>query len=111
MFDQKMPRRAVLKGALAGLAAIPVVSVFTRTAVAAPAAKLDVNDPQAKALGYVLDTTKVDAKANPTHKPEQKCSNCVQWQGKPTDAEAGCAIFAGKLVAGPGWCKVYAKKP
>ena len=110
MFDQKMPRRTLLKGALAGLAAIPIVSVVTRAA-AAPAAKLDVGDPQAKALGYVLDTTKVDAKANPTHKPEQKCSICVQWQGKATDAEAPCAIFAGKLVAGPGWCKVYAKKP
>ena len=111
MFDHKMPRRTVLKGALAALAAIPVVSLVARTAMAAPAVKLDVSDPQAKALGYILDTAKVDAKANPTHKPEQKCSNCVQWQGKPTDAEAPCAIFAGKLVAGPGWCKVYAKKP
>ena len=109
MFDQKMPRRTVLKGALAGLAAIPVVAVVTR-AEAAPA-KLDVADPQAKALGYIADTTKVDAKTNPTHKPEQKCSNCVQFQGKAGDATAPCTIFGGKLVDGNGWCKVYAKKP
>ena len=109
MFDQKMPRRTVLKGALAGLAAIPVVGLATR-AEAAPA-KLDLNDPQAKALGYVADTTKVDDKTNPNHKPDQKCSNCAQYQGKATDATAPCTIFAGKLVDGPGWCKVWAKKP
>ena len=68
-------------------------------------------DPQAKALGYITDTTKVDAKANPTHKPEQKCANCVQFQGKASDAAAPCTIFAGKLVEGNGWCKVWAKKP
>ena len=110
MFDQKLPRRAVLKGAFAGLAAIPVLGVATR-AGAAPAVKLDVNDAQAKALGYILDTSKVDPKANPLHKPEQKCSNCLQYQGKAADAEAPCTIFANKLVVGAGWCKVWAKKP
>jgi hypothetical protein len=110
MFDQKLPRRTVLKGALAGLAAIPVIAAVTRADAAAPA-KLDPNDAQAKALGYATDTAKVDAKTNPTHKPEQKCSNCVQYQGKATDAAAPCTIFAGKLVEGPGWCKVWAKKP
>lgn len=110
MSDQKLQRRDVLKGALAGLAAIPVVAVVGRADAAAPA-KLAVTDPQAKALGYVEDSKKVDQKANPMHKPDQLCSNCVQWQGKPTDAWAPCAIFAGKLVAGPGWCKVWAKKP
>lgn len=109
MFDQKMPRRTVLKGALAGLAAIPVVGLATR-ADAAPA-MLDPNtDAQAKSLGYVVDTTKVDAKTNPTHKPDQKCANCQQYQGKATDASAPCTIFAGKLVAGAGWCKVWVKK-
>ena len=109
MFDQKMPRRAVLKGALAGLAAIPVVGMAIR-ADAAPA-MLDVNDPQAKGLGYVVDTAKVDDKTNPTHKPDQKCANCAQYQGKAGDATAPCTIFAGKLVAGAGWCKVWVKKP
>jgi High potential iron-sulfur protein len=110
MFDQKLPRRAVLKGALAGLVAIPVAGVATRAGAAA-AATLDVNDPQAKALGYTPVSTKVDAKANPMYKPDQKCSNCLQYQGKPTDASAPCTIFAGKLVDAAGWCKVWAKKP
>jgi hypothetical protein len=111
MFDQKLPRRAILKGALSGLAAIPVVALVTRADAAAPAAKLDPNDAQAKALGYVADTSKVDAKTNPTHKPDQKCANCVQYQGKATDAVAPCTIFAGRQVDAAGWCKVWAKKP
>jgi len=114
MFDQKLPRRTLLKGALAALASIPVVAAVSRAAAApapAPAPKLDVNDPQAKSLHYVVDTTKVDATANPNHKPEQKCTNCAQYQGKATDAVAGCLIFAGKQVEGNGWCMVWAKKP
>ncbi len=110
MFESKMPRRALLKGVLTGLAAIPVVGVFSR-ANAAPGAMLDAADPQAKALGYVADTTKVDDKARPTHKAEQKCANCVQFQGKAGDANGGCPIFAGRQVAANGWCSVWVKKP
>jgi hypothetical protein len=108
MMDKKLPRRDLLKGALAGLATIAVVS---EVAAQAKPAAVDPNDPQAKALGYVNDTTKVDAKANPMHKPEQHCGNCVQFQGAATAATAPCAIFAGKAVANTGWCKVWAKKP
>jgi hypothetical protein len=109
MMEKKIARRTLLKGALASLAAIPVVAAVGRADAAA--AKVDPNDPQAKSLGYVADTSKVDAKANPTHKPEQKCATCVQFQGKAGDAAAPCTIFAGKLVEGTGWCKVWAKKP
>lgn len=113
MMDKKLPRRDLLKGALAGLASIAVVTEVV--AQAKPAAGklplISVDDPQAKALGYVLDTTKVDQKANPMHKPDQKCSNCLHWGGAPTDPTASCAIFGGKGVVGPGWCKVWAKKP
>jgi hypothetical protein len=73
-------------------------------------AKVDPKDPQAAALGYVADTTKVDAKKYPKHAAAQKCSNCALYAGKPTDAYAGCSLFAGKQVAGPGWCSAYVKK-
>ncbi len=109
MMEKKFQRRALLKGALAGLAAIPVVAALTRAEAAT--ASVDPNDPQAKSLGYLTDTSKADAKANPTHKAEQKCNNCVQYQGKAADASAPCTIFAGKMVEGNGWCKVWAKKP
>jgi len=106
----KISRRALVKVAIAAGAAIPAMGLMN-TAVAAPATALDPKDPQAKALGYVEDTNTVDGKANPTHKPDQKCVNCAQYQGKAGDAHGGCNIFAGKSVAANGWCKVWAKKP
>ena len=74
--------------------------------------KLTVDDPAAKALLYVEDTTKVDKK-NPLaarHTPAQKCDNCAQIQGKAGDEYRPCGIFPGKLVHANGWCSVWAKK-
>jgi hypothetical protein len=73
-------------------------------------AKLDEKDPQATALGYSADTTKVDAKKYPKHSKDQKCSNCGLYQGKAADAWGGCPLFAGKQVAGAGWCSAWVKK-
>lgn len=73
-------------------------------------AKLDEKDPQAVALGYVADTNKVDAKKFPKHAKDQKCTNCGLYQGKAADAWGGCPLFAGKQVAGPGWCSAWVKK-
>ena len=33
------------------------------------------------------------------------------YQGKASDATAGCNIFAGHSVPAAGWCKVWAQKP
>ncbi len=88
-------------------------AALTSTASAqAPLVQLDVNDPTAKALLYVEDAAKVDRK-NPLaarFTPDQNCNNCSQVQGKAGDANRPCAIFPGKLVAGKGWCSVWAKK-
>ena len=67
-------------------------------------------DPQAVALGYKADTTKVDKTKYPQHAVTQICSNCNFYQGKPTDAMAPCQLFAGKQVASKGWCSAWAKK-
>ncbi len=71
----------------------------------------EAKDELAKTLGYKHDTTKVDAKAFPTHTKDQKCSGCALFQGKAGEAWGGCGIFAGKLVSANGWCKQYVKKP
>ncbi|MCU0967354.1 MAG: high-potential iron-sulfur protein [Rubrivivax sp.] len=76
----------------------------------AQAQRIDEKDPQAVALGYVHDTTKADKTKYPKHSNDQKCNNCALYQGKPTDAWAGCPLFGTKLVAGPGWCSAWAKK-
>jgi hypothetical protein len=67
-------------------------------------------DPQAVALGYKADTTKVDDKKFPTHAATQNCANCALFQGKAGDKTGGCPLFAGKTVAATGWCSAWAKK-
>ncbi len=108
--SEKIQRRSFLKAAVIGAVAAPVV---TQVAQAGQAALplVDPNDAGAKALGYVHDASKVDAKANPTYKPTQKCTNCIQFVGKASDAQAGCNLFPGKGVKGAGWCKVWVQKP
>jgi hypothetical protein len=109
--QNKISRRTVVKSAIAAGAFIPALGYFDSAFAAAALPALSPEDPTGKALGYVDDSSKVDAKANPTHKPEQKCSSCAQFLGNAGDARGGCNIFAGKSVAAGGWCKVWAKKP
>ena len=67
-------------------------------------------DANAVALGYKVDTTKVDKKKFPKHEAAQNCKNCALYQGKAADAAGGCPLFAGKQVAANGWCSAWAKK-
>lgn len=108
---QALDRRSVLKGALAGLAALPGLAVMERAAAQAAPVHLDENDAAAKALGYVHDAKKVDAAKNPTYKAGQHCGNCLQIQGKDGDAWRGCNLFPGKQVNNNGWCRVWVQKP
>src|SRR5271154_5621740 len=80
--QSKISRRAIVKGGLIAGALIPAMGLMADSAAAAGLPALDPKDPTAAALGFVTDSTKVDAKANPTYKPTQKCSNCAQFQGK-----------------------------
>lgn len=72
--------------------------------------QLSLDDPQAKALGYVHDATNVDQSKYPRFQPGQACSNCQLFQGKGDDQWGGCSIFPGKLVNRAGWCSAYAPK-
>lgn len=107
--QRKISRRALVKGSLMAGAFIPALGMIG-TAEGAALTPLDANDPQAKSLGFVTDAHKVNAAANPMYKAGQKCTNCAQFTGTPTDATAGCNVFAGHSVPGGGWCKVWAAK-
>ena len=72
--------------------------------------RLDEKDTQAVALGYVADAKRVDSKKYPKYAAGQLCSNCALYQGKAADKAAACPLFAGKMVAGPGWCNSWVKK-
>jgi hypothetical protein len=109
--QNKISRRTIVKGGLIAGTFIPALGLLADSAAAAGLPPLDPADPTAQALGFTPDATKVNAAANPTYKPTQKCGTCAQFQGKPTDASGGCNIFAGKSVPVGGWCKVWAQKP
>jgi len=72
---------------------------------------LDPTDSTAQSLGFVPDASKVDASANPTFKPGQHCGVCMQYQGKQSDATAGCSIFPGHSVPSGGWCRTFVQRP
>jgi len=91
-----------------------LMAMATSTATVATFAQaqalVDEKDAQAAALGYVADAKRVDTKKYPKFAAGQNCTNCALYQGKPTDKAGGCPLFAGKQVAGPGWCNAWAKK-
>jgi High potential iron-sulfur protein len=66
-------------------------------------------DPQATALGYKSDATKVDKAKYAKYAAGQACGNCALYQGGAA-ATGGCPLFAGKQVSSKGWCSAYAKK-
>jgi High potential iron-sulfur protein len=108
--QNKISRRTLVTSGLLAGAFIPAMGMLSRVADAAALPMLDPSDPTAAALGFVSDASKVNAAANPTYKPTQKCGTCAQFQGKAGDASAPCSIFAGKSVPAAGWCKVWAQK-
>ena len=98
-------RTFILRAAAAGS------GLSLAAAHAQPAApKLDESDPQAVALGYKHDTSKVDAKKYPQHAASQTCANCQLFQAKAKDPTGLCPLFAGKQVAAAGWCSAWSKK-
>jgi len=101
MKKQPLSRRNFVEKVLLATAAATVAG---RSAVADELPKLDVKDPAAAALGYVLNASQVDAKKYPTYVKGSNCENCLQLQGKPGNDYRPCSLFPGKLVSVSGWC-------
>lgn len=97
-------RRVFMMQAIVGCAAVG-------TALQAQAqAAVAETDPQAAALGYKADATKVDKTKQPKYAAGQACANCALFQGAANAALGGCPLFAGKQVASKGWCSAWAKR-
>jgi len=71
---------------------------------------VEESQPQATALGYKSDGSRVDQSKYPKFSPGQSCSSCALYQGAPGSAGGGCSLFAGKQVMAIGWCAAYARK-
>lgn len=95
-------RRALLKrlSLTAGVgAAVPL-----RPVRAAQPARLDVNDPAAVKVSYILEASHLDKKMHPNYVPGSACENCLLLQDKPGYTYRPCSLFPGKLVKISGWC-------
>lgn len=104
MMKGRISRRSVLQGLSLGTTAV----LLSRHAAAdAPAGRLDVKDPQAKALGYVVNASQIDVKRFPSYVPGSNCENCLQLSGQPGNNYRPCATFKGKLVSVSGWCSAW----
>lgn len=72
--------------------------------------RVDENEPQAQALGYKHDAVNVDKAKFQKFQPDQHCSNCNFFKGKPGEAWAPCEVFSGREVNAKGWCSAWMKK-
>jgi hypothetical protein len=104
-------RRRFLQLATFGAGAVALSSLLVGKARAADLPHLTLDDPTAKALGYVEDASTVDASKYATHKPGQNCMGCNFYQGAAGTAYAACTLFPGKAVNAKGWCSGFAAKP
>jgi hypothetical protein len=104
------PRRRFLKHAAVAAVGAPIaLQLLGRSAHASDKPALPLDNPQAVALGYVEDASKVDTAKYPQFKPGSNCNNCQFLQGAPGE-RVGCALFPNHSVAGAGWCVSWAAK-
>jgi hypothetical protein len=92
------------------VALLPLAGSASLLRAQAPGAVLDPKDPQAAALGYVVDATKADKAKFPKYAAGQSCGNCQLYQGAAGSTQGPCPIFQNKQVAAKGWCSAWVKK-
>ncbi len=101
------PRRRIF---LLNVASAATALGVMRFAQSAAIDQVSEADPQAQALGYKTDATKVDKSKFPKFATGQACSSCQLYQGKAGDATGPCSLFQNNLVAAAGWCSAWVKK-
>ena len=69
--------------------------------------RLSLNAPQAKALSYVEDATKVKHRL---YRRGDDCANCHFYKGIQGKDYGPCALFPQNVVAAKGWCSAWAKQ-
>jgi hypothetical protein len=63
--------------------------------------------PQAVALAYTADSSKVDKRKFPDYAPKQRCDSCSLFQEKVADVRGACSLFGDKQVSAKGWCSAW----
>ncbi|MFQ5609570.1 MAG: high-potential iron-sulfur protein [Woeseiaceae bacterium] len=104
----KIARRKFIQ--LSAAAAAGCFMTDSRKSAAQELPKLEESDPMAQAMKYTRDASTVDPSAMTKPDKVQTCDNCALVQGDDGEDWRPCQIFPGKLVAGDGWCSVWALK-
>ncbi len=104
--DTHLPRRRFIQVAVTGLAAAHT-AFLPRLVSAAQLPRLEEADATAKALAYVHDATTISEQMRGGS--DRACSNC-KFFGQAEKGWGPCALFPGKSVAAPGWCKGWVPK-
>ena len=94
---------------LSSASAVSALAVTTATRAQAPSPVLET-DPQAQALGYTADSTKIEVKKHPNYAANQRCGTCVLFGGKTGDSSGSCTVFNNNLVASKGWCGAWTQR-
>ena len=92
------------------IAIVPVLGAATLARAQAAAPLVDAKDPQAQALGYAPDATKVDKAKYPKYAAGQSCAGCALYQGAAGAASGPCPLYAGKAVLAKAWCNAWVKR-
>jgi hypothetical protein len=102
-------RRHLMIKVLATSAFLPGLSWLAKASQVEGLTPLDTKDSTASALGFVTEAA--TASSNPLYKKGERCASCVHFLGQPSDATAGCKIYAGHSVPASGWCTVWSQRP
>lgn len=100
-------RRFLLQIATGAVATPLLATVALQAAEAAELPHLPLDNPTAKALGYVEEASKA---THASYKPGSLCANCKFIQGADGEAYRPCQLFAGFSVSSQGWCSAWAAK-
>lgn len=103
-------RRSFIFKSIATAGGLTAIAVMSHKAQAQANKLVEDTDPQAQALGYKSDASKVDSAKFAQYKAGQNCGGCVLFQGKAGDASGGCPVFANKQVSSKAWCSAWNKK-
>lgn len=80
------------------------------TAFAGGHAKVNPEDPQPTALGYVEDAATVDTEKWTQFTEGSSCTNCALYSGGEGKAYGPCGVFPGQEVSATGWCSAFNAK-
>lgn len=106
--DFSRSRRDVLRKSLLGVGAVSVSGLipWAQALASDDLPKLSEDDEAAQNLDYVHDATQASGRTN----EDAFCYNCRYFKGSRDAEWDRCDLFPGKVVAGQGWCNVWAAK-